>query len=112
MVTITYIGVDATCQQNDGAISITATNGTPPYSYTIDGVNYQTGNIFSGLGKGNYSISVKDASGEIYSRQVTVYDKCPTISVSQSDEICGQKNGTITASGSKGTAPIPILSTG
>jgi gliding motility-associated-like protein len=104
-VKITYVSVDATCGQSDGSLSITATNGTAPYTYTIDGINYQTSNTFTGLAKGNYSVSVKDATGGIYSLQVMMYDKCPTVSVMTTDETCGQKNGTLTATGLKGTAP-------
>ena len=34
---ITFVGVDASCGQNDGSLAATANYGTPPYTYTIDG---------------------------------------------------------------------------
>ncbi|NIK93658.1 chromophore lyase, partial [Mangrovimonas sp. CR14] len=37
--------------------------GTPPYSYSIDGTNFQSGNTFTGLTAGTYTITVQDASG-------------------------------------------------
>jgi len=55
----------ATCPNNDGSIVVTAGGGTPAYEYSIDnGINYQTGNVFSNLPSGNYNnIRVKDANG-------------------------------------------------
>jgi len=58
---------------DDGTITITATNGTPPYSYSINGgVSYGDDNTFSGLLSGDYSIAVQDANGCIESLNVTV----------------------------------------
>ena len=55
----------ASCPNNDGSIVVTAGGGTPAYEYSIDnGINYQTGNVFSNLPSGNYNnIRVKDANG-------------------------------------------------
>jgi len=55
----------ATCPNNDGSIVVTAGGGTPAYEYSIDnGINYQTGNVFSNLPSGNYNnIRVRDANG-------------------------------------------------
>ncbi len=102
---ITFVGVDASCGQNDGSLTATANYGTPPYTYTIDGINYQASNTFTGLATGGYTVSAKDASGEIGSAPAWVYNKCPTVSVTETNEICGQNNGTITATGFKGTTP-------
>ena len=43
-------------------IVIQATGGIPPYSYSIDGGNYQLNNIFTVNRDGVYEISVKDLS--------------------------------------------------
>ena len=79
--------------------------GTPPYTYTIDGINFQTSNVFTGLAAGGYTVSAKDASGETGSAAALVFDKCPTVSAVTMDEICSQQNGTVTATGAKGTLP-------
>ncbi|HET7117821.1 MAG TPA: gliding motility-associated C-terminal domain-containing protein [Hanamia sp.] len=100
-----YIAVDAACGQNDGSMTITGANGTPPYSYTIDGINYQSSNVFNNLASGNYYVTVKDASGELSSLPATVYDKCPVVRAVSSGETCGKNDGTITAAGFKGTSP-------
>ena len=104
-IQISFVGIDASCHQNDGALTVTAINGTPPYSYTMDGINYQASNVFTNLASGGYSVSVKDANGQISSATATVYNKCPTVTATETDEICGQKNAAITATGNKGTTP-------
>ncbi|MFP4846713.1 T9SS type B sorting domain-containing protein [Winogradskyella sp. PE311] len=49
-----------TCN-NDGTITVTAVSGgTPPYEYSIDGINFQTSNVFSGLTQGSYTIIIRD----------------------------------------------------
>jgi DNA-binding beta-propeller fold protein YncE len=46
---------------NDGSISVTASGGNPPYTYSNDGgINYQTSNVFSGLIASTYKVVVKD----------------------------------------------------
>ncbi|HWB64526.1 MAG TPA: SprB repeat-containing protein, partial [Chitinophagales bacterium] len=46
---------------NTGTITISASSGTPPYYYSIDGGStYQTSNVFTGLTIGSYNVVVKD----------------------------------------------------
>ncbi|MBS1669109.1 MAG: gliding motility-associated C-terminal domain-containing protein [Bacteroidetes bacterium] len=102
---IAWVGVDASCKQSNGSLTVHATNGTPPYLFTMDGIHYQTDSTFSGLSVGTYSLSVKDANGVTNSSKGTVFDKCPKVTATETDETCGQKNGSITATGYKGTIP-------
>jgi gliding motility-associated-like protein len=104
-VSIQYIAVSAACQQNNGSLSVTATNGTAPYLYTIDGINYQASNTFTGLAPGNYYITVKDATRVTSSLRATVYDRCPVVEAVATDETCAKNDGVITAAGFKGTPP-------
>lgn len=47
-----------------GEITVTnATGGDAPYTYSLDGVNFQSGPVFSNLTQGDYTVIVKDASG-------------------------------------------------
>lgn len=56
----------------DGKISAAAISGVPPYTYSIDGANYQPSGVFSGLPPGVYQVYVKDAAGCIIKRKVVL----------------------------------------
>jgi len=66
------IATMANCNISDGAITATATGGTAPLQYSIDGTNFQASNIFTGLSNGNYTVTVKDANACIVTVPVTV----------------------------------------
>ncbi len=53
---------DWTDKENTIIVNIAATN-TGNYDYSIDGVNYQTSNQFSGLSSGKYTVWVRDQYG-------------------------------------------------
>ncbi|MBU3713878.1 MAG: T9SS type A sorting domain-containing protein [Ferruginibacter sp.] len=66
-VTSSYNGADLSCATStDGEITVTATGGTGTLEYSINGGAYQSSNVFSGLGAGTYTLSVKDANGCTY----------------------------------------------
>jgi gliding motility-associated-like protein len=57
---------NATCEGNDGGITVTAAGGTAPYQYSIDnGLTYQPAGVFTNATDATYSgnIKVKDANG-------------------------------------------------
>ncbi len=63
----------ASCDGNDGTITVTGAGGTPAYTYSIDGINYQPGNTFVAPAVGAYpNIKVKDANGCIANASTTV----------------------------------------
>jgi gliding motility-associated-like protein len=103
---ISVIASDATCGQNNGTISITA-SGSGNLQYSIDnGATWQTSGDFFNLAAGSYLVKVKDDYCE------TVYPANPVVvntiggpqilSVLATDATCGQDNGSIiiTATGS------------
>jgi len=57
----------------DGAISINAYNGTPPYTYSIDsGVTFKKMPFFTDLCSGLYFVMVKDSNDYLYYKQYTI----------------------------------------
>ena len=72
----------AGCESADGTIAITATGGTEPYSYSLDGGTSQSDNMFSNLAVGDYTALVTDDEGCETSVTVSVLS-----GVSYNDEI-------------------------
>lgn len=50
---------------NDGSVEISASGGTPPYEYSLNGVDWFVANVFIGLTPGNYKAFVKDTIGTV-----------------------------------------------
>jgi gliding motility-associated-like protein len=62
-LTVNSINTNATCDGgNDGTITLTASGGNSNYQYSIDGINFQSSNIFS-VAPGSHAIIVKDDKG-------------------------------------------------
>lgn len=55
----------------DGQVSVTATGGTQPYTYTLNGSTSNSG-IFTALDSGTYTYIVDDANGCIDSADITI----------------------------------------
>ncbi len=47
---------------SNGLLTVTNVNGTAPYQYSINGINYQASNIFNNLAAGTYTVYVIDAN--------------------------------------------------
>lgn len=47
---------------NDGLITVTAAGGNSGYQYSLDGINFQSSNVFN-VAPGNYTVTVKDNLG-------------------------------------------------
>lgn len=107
---VTFTQTNATCGNNAGTVTANATGGTAPYQYSIAGsINYpyQTGNFFTGLVAGQYTLTIKDATNCTNSTLVTITTS-PSVLLNAipASATCGQNNGTITAFGSGGTSPL------
>jgi hypothetical protein len=48
---------------NDGSLEIEVIGGTAPYTYSLDGTNYQNFNTYNNLPAGNYTIYLRDNNG-------------------------------------------------
>jgi|GEM_PF-4267034 len=91
----------------DGSIVVTATNGTPPYLYSIDGgSSFQSSNVFTELLGGSYTILVRDNAG--CENTVTArIDACSidiavTFTIASTDE---SEDGSITITPGGGRGP-------
>jgi large repetitive protein len=101
---VSTITQSALCNQN-GSITATATEGIPPYLYSLDGVNFTASNIFTGLAAGNYTVTVKDSLELRSAILVHVANNCVAVTSTTTSSTCGNNNGKITAQGVNGTAP-------
>lgn len=101
--TATVTATATTCGNNNGIITITSPAGgdTPNYFYSLDGVNYQTGNIFDNLPSGTYTVRVAtygDNCENTYS--VTVNGSTAfSAGVGANSSVCPGGSATISASG-------------
>jgi len=101
--------VDPSCGNPNGSIDITATGGTAPLQYSIDGgVTYQASNVFTGIGAATYSIVVEDANGcKEFGTAVLNASALPSITgVTIVDPTCGTNNGDITINATGGVGAL------
>ena len=61
--------------QCDGTITITPSNGTPPYQFSIDnGVTFGNSGLFNGLCPGTYNLQIKDSLNNLSANQTIILD--------------------------------------
>lgn len=107
-LTVNLTSNASSCGNNNGGIQATASNGTAPYQYSIDGINFTPGGNFTGLLAGNYTITVKDVINNTSTAAVTIANTDgPIINlVVTSPAECINQTGTITISAQGGTPPL------
>jgi hypothetical protein len=96
------------CRSIDGSISVTATGGTEPYDFNINGGEYQTNNTFTNLGPGDYTIRVKDMNNCWRAIEVSITAPGSTLdasTVATVDNQCSTDNGTIVVTATGGKTP-------
>ncbi len=114
-VTITVTGTvtnPTTSGATNGSIVASASGGSGSYTFNINGGAFQASGTFSNLGAGSYTISAKDVNGCTGSAvfTLTVPNPCAGVAIAISNVVIGNRpcesaNGSITATGSGGTAP-------
>ncbi len=67
-----------TCIQPTGSITIASPTGAI-YTYSIDGINFQTGTSFTNLAPSNYSITAKNTSGCTATSSIATINTAPSI---------------------------------
>lgn len=91
-----------------GTITIAnAAGGATPYQYSLDGVNWQTSNVFNGLIAATYTAYFRDNNGCQFSQNNIVITQPAPLSLTNtvSQPTCAQANGSITITGAGGVSP-------
>jgi hypothetical protein len=105
IISFTSTGTNPTCNgDSDGSISISSvTGGVAPYTYSIDGTNYQSGTTFSNLSNGTYTTYTKDSSGCVRTNTTGLNRTQIAATISSSNLTCyGNGTGSITISSVSG----------
>ncbi len=106
LLNATTTTVQSTCGSSNGTATVTATGGTPAYTYAWN--NGQTSSNASGLSAGTYTITVTDAHGCTFSTTALV-NNAPgeTVTINPPvNVLCnGGSNGSATANPAGGTLP-------
>lgn len=91
---ISVAKTDATC--TGGSITITASGGTQPYQYSINGgTSFQASNSFTGIAGGTYNVVVKDAANCTQSQQVSLgFTNNLTLSAGTQASLCAGQSFT------------------
>ena len=99
------VGSDPTsCLSSDGTITISPSGGLGVYDYSLDNINFQSSNIFTGLGPGSYTVYTRDISGCV--GQCSVVLDSPSgiaCSVVPTDPTCSTDLGIIAVTGFGGS---------
>lgn len=113
-IIITQVSVDsALCHEaSNGAVHITATGGTPPYRYVINGTNHTTSSI-TDLSAGSHIISILDSKGCISADTSIIVPEPTKLLISKivtTNVSCyGASNGSISLTAQGGTPPYKYL---
>lgn len=99
--------VDPTCGTNDGSITVMA-SGAGSYTYSVDGgANYQSGNAFSNLAAGTYTVVALGGNGCSDTTTVTLTNiGSATSTLSTVDPSCGGIDGAIQFGMPNGSGPF------
>jgi hypothetical protein len=114
-VTITVNGTvtnPTTPSSNNGSIAASATGGTAPYSFSLNGGAFQSSGTFSNLGQGSFTVTARDANNCTGSAvfTLTAPNPCAGVTITVSNAVvnnipCQAASGSITVTPSGGTGP-------
>src|SRR5207253_8626089 len=100
-----------TCSASNGSATVTASGGTPAYTY-LWSPSGQTNATATGIGGGTYTVTVTDANGCVRTATVVVTTAAGgTASITASvNVLCfGGNNGSATVTMTGGTAPFTYV---
>jgi|GEM_PF-133836 len=85
---------------NEGSISVTTDGGAPPFMYSLDGVNFQSENSFTGLIAGEYTATVIDNDQTIVSSNTVIINQPDQLLI---DATVNENTVSLSATGGTGT---------
>lgn len=98
---------DPTCSDANGSITVNATGGVAPLSYSINSGTPQSSPVFNSLTSNTYTVTVTAANNCSVSQSITLSaGNVPTITVNNVNPDCGSTNGTITIAATGGVTPL------
>jgi gliding motility-associated-like protein len=101
---------------NTGALTVVGAGGTAPYQYKLQTGTYQSNPTFTGLAKGNYTVTIRDAGGCTNDLAVVIGETPNTVTATistQTNVSClGGNTGSVTIAGGGGTPPYQYKITG
>ncbi len=89
--------VSPRCGNADGSLRIAAYRGNGTLKYSIDGLNFDTNNLFENLAGGEYTVAVRDDAQCMVSQTVSL-KQSRTLQLNEIEVIptdCGQPNGKV-----------------
>lgn len=111
-ITVTGSATDADAGLTNGSVTVSASGGSSPYTFSLNGGAFQSSGTFGSLAKGSYTITAKDSKGCTGSGSFTVNEKvvsggCAGVSIVVSatagnSDPC-TPSGTVTASATGST---------
>ncbi|RYY64640.1 MAG: T9SS type B sorting domain-containing protein, partial [Chitinophagaceae bacterium] len=102
--TASAVSTASGCAVNNGSVTVTALTGLAPYMYSLDGGSFQNANVFSNVGVGAHTVTVKDAGGCTTTVNVSVAQTGnPSLTATVTPTGCSGNSGTATLTATGGT---------
>lgn len=111
-VSLTVSSVNVPCAEGTGgSASVTATGGTPPYTYSWNTSPVQTTPTISGLSAGTYIVTVTDANGCIKTATAQIYSPpMLVVTAAVADASCPDSpDGSVVLTIAGGTQPYTVI---
>jgi hypothetical protein len=95
----------ATCYgTSTGTLTTVVSGGTPTYAYSLDGISYQSGNVFNNLPADTFLLRVKDVNNCMLATTIIITQPSQiTATVNTTNATCTTSNGSIMAMATGGS---------
>ncbi|MEM1134723.1 MAG: hypothetical protein AAGI07_02705 [Bacteroidota bacterium] len=98
---------NSSCGEAGGVITVDASGGEAPYTFSLDNTNFQTVGNFTSLPAGTYTITVKDNKACTSTSEVVIENEGGlNIEVTSNNSSCTSNTGSIVMTTTSGSAPF------